>query len=48
MARFLDANGVDWGGPDVDTDAGMVERVAAADASHEQVIAWIEGRTESR
>jgi death-on-curing protein len=48
MARFLDANGIDWGGPDVDTDAGMVERVAAGDASHEQVIAWIEGRTESR
>jgi death on curing protein len=48
MARFLDANGVDWGGPDVDTDAGIVERVAAGDASHEQVIAWIEGRTESR
>jgi death-on-curing protein len=48
MARFLDANGVDWGRPDVDTDAAMVERVAAGDASHEQVTAWIESRTASR
>jgi death-on-curing protein len=48
MARFLDANGVGWGRSDVETDAGLVERVAAGDASHEQVVAWIERRTESR
>lgn len=48
MARFLDANGVAWGRPDVDTDAGMVERVAAGGASHEDVVAWIDSRTTSR
>jgi death on curing protein len=48
LARFLDANGVQWGPPDVDTDAGIVESVAVGDASHEQVIAWIQDRTASR
>ena len=48
MARFLNANGVEWGRPDVDADAGLVERVAAGDASHEDVVAWIERRAESR
>lgn len=48
MARFLDANGVVWGPPDPDTDAGMVERVAAGDASHGEVLAWIERRATRR
>jgi death-on-curing protein len=48
MARFLDANGVVWGRPEVETDAGMVERVAAGDASREELVAWIERRTERR
>jgi hypothetical protein len=33
------------GPPDVETDAGLVERVAAADATHEDVIDWICRRT---
>jgi death-on-curing protein len=44
-ARFLDANGLRWGLPDVQTDASLVERVAAGEASHEDVVAWISERT---
>jgi hypothetical protein len=44
-ARFLDANGLQWGPPDVETDAGLVERVAASEATHDEVVAWIRGRT---
>ena len=44
-ARFLDANGLRWGPPDVETDAGLVERVAAGDATHEDVVDWIRKRT---
>ena len=46
-ARFLDANGLAWGAPDVECDAGMVERVAAGETSHDEVVAWIERRTSS-
>lgn len=45
MARFLDANGLAWGEQDVEIDAGMVERVAAGEASHEEVVRWIRART---
>lgn len=44
-ARFLDANGLRWGAPDVEADAGIVERVAAGEAAHEEVVAWIRNRT---
>ncbi len=44
-ARFLDANGLSWGPPDVETDAGLVERVAAGEASHDEVLQWIHERT---
>lgn len=44
-ARFLDANGMAWGSPDVDTDAGLVERVAAGQATHEEVLDWVGART---
>lgn len=44
-ARFLDANGYVWGPPDVDVDAGMVERVAAGDAVHREVVDWVTART---
>lgn len=43
--RFLDANGLAWGPPDVGTDAGLVERVAAGETSHEEVVEWIRQRT---
>lgn len=48
MARFLDANGLAWKAQDVEVDAGMVERVAAGDVSHEGVVAWIGQRTVER
>lgn len=45
MARVLDANGLVWGEQDVEVDAGIVERVAAGDATHEDVVQWIRART---
>ena len=45
MARFLDANGLPWGPPDVETDAGLVERVAAGEATLEEIADWIRKRT---
>ena len=47
-ARFLDANGLRWGPPDVDSDAGLVERVAAGEAGHEEVVDWIRKRTREK
>lgn len=44
-ARFLEANGLTWGSQDVQTDARVIERVAAGDADHEEVVAWIRERT---
>lgn len=45
MVRFLDANGVAWSAPDVELDAGTVERIAAGAADRAEVMAWIERRT---
>jgi death-on-curing protein len=45
MARFLDANGLPWGSPDVKTDAGLVERVAAGEATLDEIVDWIRKRT---
>ena len=36
------------GPPDVETDAGLVERVATGDAGHEEVMAWISQRTREK
>jgi len=44
-ARFLDANGRAWADQDVDVDASMVERIAAGDAPHDEIVAWIRART---
>jgi len=44
-ARFLEANGLVWGPADVDTDAGLVERIAASEATHQEVVDWIHDRT---
>ncbi len=43
--RFLDANGYHWLAQDLESDAGMVERIAASDATHEEIVSWIESRT---
>lgn len=45
-ARFLDANGLTWGPQDVQTDASLIERVAAGAAGHEEVVDWIRDRTD--
>jgi death on curing protein len=42
---FLDQNGRAWGEPDVATDAGTVQRVAAGEAELEEIVAWIRQRT---
>lgn len=47
-ARFLDGDGLQWGPPDVETDASLVERVAAGEATHEEIIVWICERTRER
>jgi len=45
MARFLDANDLPWGPPDVETDARLVERTAAGDATLDDIADWIRKRT---
>lgn len=45
MARFLDADGLTWGAQDREVDAGMVERIAAGEAEHEDVVRWVRART---
>jgi death on curing protein len=47
-ARFLDANGLEWGSADAETDASLVERVASGDASHQEVIDWVRARTREK
>jgi death on curing protein len=42
---FLEQNGRSWGEPDVATDAGTVERVAAGEAELEEIVGWIRERT---
>jgi death-on-curing protein len=44
-ARFLDANGLVWEAQDVETDASLIERVAAGRATHGEVVGWIRDRT---
>jgi hypothetical protein len=47
-ARSRDANGLQWGPPDVDANAGLLERVAAAEATHEEVVDWIRERSREK
>jgi hypothetical protein len=48
MARFLDANGLAWGPPDVGVDATVVERMAAGEAGHDEVVTWVRHRTREK
>jgi death on curing protein len=43
-ARFLDANGLPWGPADVEVDAGLVERVAAGETTHDDDVEWVHRR----
>lgn len=45
MARFLDANGLPWGPPDVEADAGLVERAATGEVTLDEIADWIRKRT---
>lgn len=42
---FLEANGRPFTGEDVDVDVPMVERIAAGEATPNEIIAWLEQRT---
>ncbi len=46
-ARFLDANGRTWALQDTELDASMIERIAASNADHDEIVAWIAARTSS-
>lgn len=43
-ARFLNANGSAWGPQDTEVDASMIERIAAGEVEHAEVLAWIRRR----
>lgn len=45
MERFLAANGRPIASADPDVDAPMMERIAASEASREEILAWLEERT---
>jgi death-on-curing protein len=43
-ARFLNANGSTWGPQDTEVDASMIERIAAGEVEHAEVLQWIHRR----
>jgi death-on-curing protein len=45
---FLERNGVAWGEPDVETDAGTVRAVAAREVTLEEIAAWTRRRSARR
>jgi prophage maintenance system killer protein len=47
-AQLLDTNGLAWRPRDVAIDAGTGERVAAGEATHEEVVDWIGKRTREK
>ncbi len=44
IARFLHANGSTWGPQDTEVDASMIERIAAGEVEHAEVLAWVRRR----
>jgi death-on-curing protein len=48
VERFLAANGRPIPNPAPDTDVPMVEKIAAGEATPNEIIGWLEGRTASR
>lgn len=47
VERFLMANDRPIRDPDPDTDARMVEKIAAGEATPNEIVRWLEGRTAS-
>ncbi len=45
---FLERNGRDWAAPDVAEDGETVRRVAAGELDTEQIVSWIERRSQPR
>jgi death on curing protein len=43
-ARFLHANGSTWGPQDTEVDASTIERIAAGEVEHAEVLAWMRRR----
>ena len=44
---FMELNDRSFVGEDPDTDVPMVERIAAGDAAHDEVVEWLQRRTVS-
>ncbi len=44
---FMEANGRPFAGEDPDTDVPMVERIAAGEATPNEIASWLEERTSS-
>jgi hypothetical protein len=42
---FCELNGLYWKPERVEDDAALVERIAAGEASHAEVLAWVQRRT---
>jgi death-on-curing protein len=42
---FLEANGQPFAGEDADVDVPMVEKIAAGEATPNEIIRWLKGRT---
>jgi death on curing protein len=42
---FMEVNGQPFVGEDPETDVPMVERIAAGEASPNEIVAWLDGRT---
>jgi death-on-curing protein len=42
---FMEVNGRPFTGEDPDTDVPMVERIAAGEATREEIVVWLERRT---
>lgn len=42
---FLEVNGRPFAGEDVDTDVPMVEKIAAGEATPNEIVGWLEDRT---
>lgn len=44
---FMEVNGQPFAGEEPDTDVPMVERIAAGEATPNEIVAWLEARTNS-
>jgi len=45
---FLEANGRPFHGEDADTDVAMAEKIAAGEATPNDIVKWLKDRTSSK